>query len=257
MLVALCRTSRGIGLEITRQLLESPNNLVIAGCRTPEKATALNGLKSGAKGTLHVIQLDVADFDSVRAVLKAITPILGESGLDYLINNAGIVRIITIPRTLRCSLISLAMQGKEDTPLTLDPEVFLETLRTNTVGPALLTQACMPFLDKGQEKKVINITSTLGSIASADMFKHLGAGGVATYSISKAALNMLTYKLKLERPDLIAIALCPGWVKTDMGTQAADLEPAESVVNILKVVTSATAADSGKYLSHTGTVIPW
>ncbi|OJT08363.1 hypothetical protein TRAPUB_740 [Trametes pubescens] len=227
-------TSRGIGLEITRQLLECPNNLVIAGCRNPEKAAALNGLKSGAKGTLHVIQLDVADFDSIRAVPKAIAPILGEIGLAYLINNAGI--------------------GKEDTPLTLDPEVFLETLRTNTVGPVLLTQACMPFLNKGKEKKVINVTSTLGSIASADMFNHLGAGGVATYSISKAALNML---LKLERRDIVAIALCPGWVKTDMGMQAADLEPAESVVNILKVVTFAMAADSGKYLSHIGTVIPW
>lgn len=97
MSIHLCRTSRGIGFEIVRQLLESPNNLVIAGCRTPEKATALHGLKDGAKGTLHVIQLDVADVDSVRAVPKAIAPILGESGLDHLINNAGMVRIVAVP----------------------------------------------------------------------------------------------------------------------------------------------------------------
>ncbi|EIW54614.1 NAD-P-binding protein [Trametes versicolor FP-101664 SS1] len=230
-------TSRGIGFEIVKQLLESPNNLVLAGCRTPEKATALHGLKDGAKGTLHVIQLDVANVDSVRAVPKAIAPILGESGLDHLINNAGM--------------------GKEDTPLTLDPDVFIETVWTNTLGPALLTQACISFLDKGKEKKVINISSTLGSVASAHQFDHLGPGGAASYSISKAALNMFTYKLKLERPDLTAITMCPGWVKTDMGTQAADLEPAESVASILKVITSVTAADSGKYLSHKGTVIPW
>lgn len=97
MPVGLYRTSRGIGFEIVKQLLESPNNLVIVGCRTPEKATALNGLKDAAKGTLYVIQLDVADVDSVRAVPKAIAPILGESGLDHLINNAGMVRSISVP----------------------------------------------------------------------------------------------------------------------------------------------------------------
>jgi short-subunit dehydrogenase involved in D-alanine esterification of teichoic acids len=59
---------------------------------------------------------------------------------------------------------------------------------TNTVGPALLTQVCVPFLDKGREKKIVNITSTLGSIASADAF---GPGAVASYSMSKTALNML------------------------------------------------------------------
>lgn len=82
----------------------------------------------------------------------------------------------------------LGTQLKPDTPLTLDPEVLLETLRTNTVGPALLTQVCVPFLDKGRAKKIVNITSTLGSIASADAF---GPGAVASYSMSKTALNML------------------------------------------------------------------
>ncbi|OJT09959.1 hypothetical protein TRAPUB_13557 [Trametes pubescens] len=226
--------SRGIGLELVRQLLESPANLVVAACRTPEKATALSGLKSSAKGSLHVIKLEVTDFDSMRAVPKALEPILGGSGLDYLVNNAGIL--------------------KPDTPLTLDPEVLLETLRTNTVGPALLTQVCVPFLDKGKTKKIINITSTLGSIASADAF---GPGAVASYSMSKTALNMLTYKLKLERPDLVAITLCPGWVKTDLGGEGALLEPKESIAGIIKVATSTTAADSGKFLRYNGEVVPW
>lgn len=75
-----------------KQLLASPTNLVIAGVRTPEKATALTDLKSATKGTLHVIKLDVSDFASVRASAKDIEAILGDSGLDYLINNAGVVR---------------------------------------------------------------------------------------------------------------------------------------------------------------------
>lgn len=64
--------------------------------------------------------------------------------------------------------------------------MLLQTLRTNTIAPALLSQVCMPALDKGKEKKILNISSTLGSIASADEF----GGTTASYSMSKAALNM-------------------------------------------------------------------
>ncbi|KAH9848825.1 NAD-P-binding protein [Lenzites betulinus] len=225
--------SRGIGFELVRQLVESPNNLVIAACRTPAKATALEALKKSAQGTLHVIPLDVSDTESIRAIPKELEPILGESGLDYLINNAGI--------------------GVEDTAFNFDPEAALTVLKTNTIGPALVSQVCLPFLEKGKVKKVAHISSTLGSIASADEF---GARGIS-YSMSKAALNMLTYKQKLERPDLTFLTLCPGWVKTDMGGQNAALEPKDSIAGILKVVTSATSADSGKYFRYNGEHIPW
>lgn len=84
--------SRGIGLELVRQLLESPANLVVAACRNPETATTLGELNATAKGTLHTVKLDVSDSDNVQASAKELEPILGETGLDYLINNAGIVR---------------------------------------------------------------------------------------------------------------------------------------------------------------------
>lgn len=84
--------NRGIGLELVRQLLASPSNLVVAACRMPEKASALTDLKKSANGTLHVVQLDVSDFDNIRALPAQLEPILGSTGLDYLISNAGIVR---------------------------------------------------------------------------------------------------------------------------------------------------------------------
>ncbi|KAI0353986.1 NAD-P-binding protein [Trametes cingulata] len=225
--------SRGIGLELVRQLLESPDNLVVAACRNPEKAAALNNLKSNAKGTLHIIQLDVSDFDNIRASAKQLEPILGEIGLDYLINNAAI--------------------AAQDTAFTLDPDELLNLMRTNVAGPALFSQICLPFLEKGKRKVILNISSTGGSIASVD---RVGAR-FTSYAMSKAALNMLTYKQKVERPDLIAITLCPGWVKTDMGGKEAVLEPKDSIAGILKVITSVTPADSGKYLRHNGEEIPW
>ncbi|CDO69106.1 hypothetical protein BN946_scf185042.g8 [Trametes cinnabarina] len=225
--------SRGIGFELVRQLVASPENLVVAACRNPAKATALNNLKALAKGTLHVVQIDVSDFDSIRASAKQLEPILGELGLDYLVNNAGVLY--------------------PDTAFTLDPETLLETVRTNAAGPALLSQVCLPFLEKGRRKVILHISSTGGSLQTT-----LGVGArLASYCMSKAALNMLTLKQKAERPDLTVLTMCPGWVKTDMGGKEAQLEPEESVAGILKVVTSVTLADSGKYLRYNGEVIPW
>ncbi|EIW54626.1 NAD-P-binding protein, partial [Trametes versicolor FP-101664 SS1] len=230
--------NRGIGFELVKQLLDSPDNLVIATCRNPDKATALSDLKNTAKGTLHIIQLDVTDFANVRASTTEVEAIIGDIGLDCLVNNAAIFTY--------------------DTAFTSDPDTLLCLLRTNVAGPALVAQVCLPLLERGHAKMLVNVSSTSGSIGSV---KHIEKEehrvGGAAYSISKAALNMLTYKQKVERPDLIVLALCPGWVKTDMGGQQAALEPEESVAGILKVVTSATPADSGKFLSFSGAEVPW
>ncbi|OJT05879.1 C-factor [Trametes pubescens] len=80
---------------------------------------------------------------------------------------------------------------------------------------------------------------------------------IGSYAMSKAALNMLAYKQKVEKPDFTIITLCPGWVQTDMGGKEAVLKPEDSVAGIIKVITNATTADSGKYLCHNGEEIPW
>ena len=77
-----------------RLLVSFPEHVVIAACRRPESATPLQALKESERGErLHVVRMDVSDFDSIRASVKQLEPILGEVGLDYLINNAGIVCI--------------------------------------------------------------------------------------------------------------------------------------------------------------------
>ena len=97
------RTSRGIGLELVRQILAVPSNFVIATCRTPDKATALHALKESAKGTLHVLPLDTSDKASTDAVVKPVEELLGSRGLDYLINNAAMVRtFLDISYFVRC-----------------------------------------------------------------------------------------------------------------------------------------------------------
>ncbi|OJT05308.1 hypothetical protein TRAPUB_3873 [Trametes pubescens] len=229
--------NRGIGLELVRQLAAVPTNLVVATCRTPEKATALTALKTSAKGALHVVQLDVSDFDSVRALPPKLAPILGETGLDYLVSNAGIAVI--------------------DSAFTLDPDALLDVVRTNAAGPTLLAQVLLPLLERARTRKILHVSSTSGSMGSVAGMGNRVHRLVASYAVSKAALNMLAYKQKVEKPEFTVITLCPGWVQTDMGGENAVLTPEESVAGIIRVITDATTADSGKYLRHNGEEIPW
>lgn len=85
------RTSRGIGLELTKQLLQSPSNLVLASCRNPAKADALQALTASSAGRLHVLPLNVNDANSIESAAQAAEKIVGDKGIDYLINNAGAV----------------------------------------------------------------------------------------------------------------------------------------------------------------------
>ena len=85
--------NRGLGLELTTQLLAaSPTNEVIATCRNPDSASDLHKLHETAKGRVHVVPLDVSDEQSMRDSVRHVQDILGERGLDYLYNNAAIVR---------------------------------------------------------------------------------------------------------------------------------------------------------------------
>jgi len=220
-------------LELTRQLVASPSNFVIATCRSPDSATALQALKSDAKGTLHILALDTGDETSIRESVKAVDAILGGKGLDYLYNNAAV------------------MDGGNDSAFNFSYAALLNTLKVNVAGPALMAQLYIPYLEKGKRKVIVNITSGLASIGLDFGDKN------ATYSVSKTALNMLTYKQAKARPDLIAYVIDPGWVKTDMGGPGAMLEPHETVAKQLKLATSVTAKDSGKFFSHAGEEIVW
>ncbi|KAI0816915.1 NAD-P-binding protein [Trametes gibbosa] len=228
-------TSRGLGLEFVKELLKSPNNLVIAACRSPEKAPALTALLPAHHGMLHILKLDVSDFDAVRAAQKDIAAILADRGLDYLLNNAGI--LLTW-----------------DKPLNMSPENLLATVRTNAVAPVLLAQVCLPFLEKGRRKAILNISSTEGSIETAGVDRK---SVLASYGSSKTMLNMLMYKMSVERPDLIVVCLCPGWVKTDLGGDGAEIDASESIPALIKMAESFTHADSGRFIRYNGESIPW
>ena len=80
---------------MTKQLLKTPTNTVIAACRNPSKADALRTLADGAKGKLQIVALDVLDRESIRKCAEEVAGIVGDKGIDYLVNNAGVVRTST------------------------------------------------------------------------------------------------------------------------------------------------------------------
>ncbi|KAI0353823.1 NAD-P-binding protein [Trametes cingulata] len=225
-------SNRGIGLELTKQLLQSPSNIVVAGCRSPPSATALNALAESNKGRVHVVQLDIADRKSVTDSVQKVTAALGDKGIDYIINNAGV-------------------NEADDRAFGMDLDALERTFHINVAGSAAVAQAFLPLLERGAKKTIVNVSSSLGSIG-------FDLGPVfASYSITKTALNMLTYKQAKERPDLTVISMCPGHLKTDMGGPNAALDVSVGVAGVLKVVHALTPADSGKFYSHDGAIRPW
>jgi NAD(P)-dependent dehydrogenase (short-subunit alcohol dehydrogenase family) len=222
--------NRGLGLEFTRQLL-ARGDRVVATCRHPGRATALNALAGEYPGRLHVLPLDVA-VEKSRAELARELPLVEDGPLDLLVNNAGVLH-------------SGERWGH------VDGAILEDSLRTNAAGPFLLAQALAPRLADGGV--VANISSMMSSLATRTEFRS------PSYCISKAAQNMGTVMLDLAlRPRGIrVVALCPGWVRTDMGGSGAEIEPADSVAGLLRVIDRLGADDGGRFLDWQGRGMQW
>ncbi|KIJ40231.1 hypothetical protein M422DRAFT_174012 [Sphaerobolus stellatus SS14] len=229
-------SSRGIGLEFVRQILAGGDR-VFATARNPDKSPELQEIAAAAEpGHVHLVQLDTRDAESIKAAAKKVEELLNGDGLDYLLNNAARV------------------SGGNDSPTTIDPDNFMDFMRVNILGPALVFQAFVPALDRSKRPEgpvVMNTTSGLGSIGLDCGVKN------ASYSISKCGLQMLTYKESKEKPNIICFVLDPGWVKTEMGGEGAFLEIPFSVSHQYKVITSATQKDNGGFKRYDGENLPW
>jgi NAD(P)-dependent dehydrogenase (short-subunit alcohol dehydrogenase family) len=222
--VLVTGANRGIGLEFVQQL-QAKGYDVIGTARKPESADELKA--TGAR----VEQLDVTDAASVAALAESLD---GEA-IDILINNAG-------------------MLNRTDSTLdTLDFEVMERSFQVNSLGPLRVTQALLPNLRAGEGKKVVNITSRMGSI------EQTSGGGAYSYRTSKTALNMINKIISLELADegFINIVMHPGWVRTDMGGENATLSKTESVSGMLGVINGLTAESNGRFFNYDGSDLPW
>jgi len=226
--------NRGLGLEFVRQLL-ARGDRVVATCRHPGRATALNALVGEHPGRVHVLPLDVADPRAIAELVRELLLLDNDDAsdrIDLLVNGAGVLH-------------SGERFGKV-TAVNIE-----DSFRTNAMGPFLLTQALAPRL--ADAARVANITSQLGSIANTTRF------GTPSYDISKAAQNMATALLAaaLRERGIIVVALHPGWVQTDMGGAGATVTPTDSVAGLLRVLSKLRIDDSGSFLDWRGQPLPW
>jgi NAD(P)-dependent dehydrogenase (short-subunit alcohol dehydrogenase family) len=223
--------NRGLGLEFARQLL-ARGERVVATCRHPGKATALNALAGEHPGRLRVLPLDVAAPRAIAELANEL-PLLDEAlSLRLLVNCAGVLH-----------------SGERFG--AIDPAIVEDSFRTNAMGPLLVTQALAERLADGA--KVANVSSVLGSIASLARF------GSPSYDISKAAQNMATALLAkaLAPRGIVVLALHPGWAQTDMGGDNATVPVGDAVAGLLRVIDGAGAADSGGFRDWRGATLPW
>lgn len=207
---------RGLGLETVKQLAEKGYNVILTG-RKPEKGQA--AVDKLAKQGLEVFyhDLDVNDDESITSIR---TYIENEFGwLDVLVNNAGI------------------HYDQDNSAINPDWEMVREATNTNFIAPWKLSVALLALIKKSEHGRVVNVSSGSGSLQDV-------TPGTPAYSTSKAALNMLTIQLaaELEADNIKVNAVCPGWVRTEMGGQSAPRSVEEGASGI---VWAATLPDDG------------
>ena len=230
--VLITGANRGVGLELTRQLL-ARGDRVIATCRQPALAQTLQQWVAQFGDQLLNVALDVTDDTSVEAART-----VAESAVDHLdmiINNAGIL--------IKTEILS-----------TFEAAVMQRTLDVNVVGVMRVTTQFLDLLRWGGEPKLINISSQLGSLQ-----KMRPNWGRYSYNSSKAALNMVTRMLAfdLEEEGIAVMAVHPGWVQTDMGGPHAAVKPHNSAAGILRLADQLTLNNTGMFLVYSGEEHPW
>jgi len=222
--------SRGLGLELATQLASSSEvSTIFATAR--KESPALKELIQKSNGRVVLIRLEATDAASIKQAVTDVEKALGGKGLDVLINNAGIM--------------DYTPKGAS----TMSPDDLNNVLTTNVTAVHLVTQAFLPLLEKGNLKKIVNITSTLGSISLAGEFLSSPA---PAYKISKAALNMLTVQYASQQAEhgFTIFCISPGWLKTDLGgVDYADLEVSVGATAVLEKVFAAKKEDNGTFMN--------
>ncbi|WP_394209040.1 SDR family oxidoreductase [Enterovibrio calviensis] len=225
--VLVTGATRGIGLELVKQFLESGNQ-VFATYRGNTPPDALNALLSTNQLSLRPLQ--VTDEKSIAELVS----ILDGIAIDILINNAG-------------------SSGPDNQSYhDMDAKGWAEAFRVNTIAPLMVTSALIPNLAISDSPRVITISSQMGSL-------HRESVGMYAYRSSKAAVNkvMQVLALELKEKGIIVCPVHPGWVRTDMGGEDAEISAKESAQGIVALTSQLTLADTGKFLTWEGKEHAW
>lgn len=236
--VLITGANRGIGLEFTRQYAED-GWTVIACCRDPDGAGAadLRALAEMAGGRVSIEKMDMLDHGSIDSIAKKYTG----TPIDVLLNNAGIIGPVPIQDHLDAQHFG-----------TIDYEVWDQVIRTNTFAPIKMAEAFIEHVRAGDQKKIITLSSTVGSFQE-------DVTPAFCYCTSKTAVTkavqLLSEAVKTE--GVIAMAFCPGHVKTRMGVGGATVEIPDSVTGMRGLIDGFTMSDTGTFRRFNGDTVAW
>jgi NAD(P)-dependent dehydrogenase (short-subunit alcohol dehydrogenase family) len=218
--------NKGIGFEVARQLAEKGFRVFLGARNDKAGRDAANTI--GERATL--LRIDVSNQTSIAKAAREFE--CAADHLDVLVNNAGI------------------LLAQDKAILSMTPETFETTMRTNTLGPILVAAAFEPFLKKSSSPRIINVSSGGGQLTD-------GADGWAPgYCVSKTALNGVTVQLAAALPKFAVNSVCPGWVRTDMGGAGANLSVEQGAETIVWLADEAPQNLTGKFLRQRKE-IPW
>ncbi|MFT5209681.1 MAG: NAD(P)-dependent dehydrogenase (short-subunit alcohol dehydrogenase family) [Flavobacterium sp.] len=227
--VFITGANKGIGLELCRAYGESGHS-ILACCRQPSSAGDLASLAEDIDLTIIGVEIGVdASVQNMAGQLEGRT-------VDILINNAG----------------TMGPKPEEQTAFNMDFDGWAETMNINVLAPVRVLHALMPNLRTSPDAKAVTITSQLGAI-SLDM-----AMGFA-YSASKAAINkyMRLAAIELIKENICVGLIHPGWVRTSMGGQGADISPEESASGIKQVIDHLDKDNNGGFWNWNGEKHSW
>ena len=216
--------NKGIGFAICKGLLAADFNVFLAA-RNKEKGEAAIEKLATDSNSVQLVELDVTDDKSIKNAVATVSN--KTESLDVLVNNAGIYPDDGV------------------NILTVSPDLLTKTMNTNAFSPIGVTQAFLPLLEKADNPKVINMSSGNGQLDGI-------SANVPSYSLSKLALNGATILLAdaLKSKNLAVYAMCPGWVKTDMGGASAPRTPEQGADTAIWLAIEGTMKESGKFFRN-------
>ena len=225
--VFITGSNRNIGLEFVKQFSENNWN-VIATARNPEEAKELQ-IIANEQDNVVIEQLDVTDHEQIESLAEKYT----DQPIDILLSNAAL--------TPRYKSAFKKIKG-------VDFDIARSSFEINVLGPLKLIQSFMPNVEKSQGKKIIALSSKVGSFGERPKIPFM-----YSYSISKAALNSLLYSLSFEskRKNIVVVAISPGMVNTTPGMKLPGaIEDEESVTKMMQVIDDLTMADNGHFINY-------
>jgi len=232
--------NKGLGFEMARQLGRAGARVVLTA-RDPDKGRSATEALRAEGIDAQFLELDVTRRQDHAASAKFIEQTFGR--LDILINNAA---------------ISLEPPAAGLPSATTD-ETIKETFETNFFAAVALTRALLPLLRKSKGGRIVNMSSILGSLTlHSDPNSFIYNAKSLSYDASKTALNAFTIHLAHELRDtaIKVNSAHPGWVKTDMGTDAAPLEIPEGAKTGVELALLGEDGPTGGFF-HLGKPLPW